>query len=216
MHSFFNYTIDFFFPQGCCFCGVLGRSMYPLCVACRRALQLVASIDITLTKARQMRVYAAGAYVGGLKRLVLRKYVRDYLASYELARIIALCRVIHCAQYDYLIPVPMHWTRRLWRGYNQAELITHELSDICGVPVCHALERTRSTQVQTGLSAQQRQDNLSNAFMLNGEYALRLKDARIALIDDVYTTGSTVREAARALLPVRPAKIDVIVAARAI
>lgn len=97
---------------------------------------------------------------------------------------------------ELLIPVPLHWRRRLQRGYNQAELIAKVLSDDSGIPVdLRLLKRVKSTEAQKNLDPGQRRRNLRGAFCAVKEVRAR----RVAVIDDIYTTGSTLDEAARIL-----------------
>ena len=91
---------------------------------------------------------------------------------------------------DALIPVPIHSSRKRSRGYNQAQLIAEALSTCSGIPVCNTLiARTRKTKPQKNLTEQERQNNLKKAFkILQNDVKLDT----IVIIDDVYTTGSTI------------------------
>lgn len=206
----------FVFPNQCALCRGFGAVVQSLCTACVQAMRPIAPLQVTLTATRLMRIFAVTTYEGPILRLIRGKYHNDYIASYELARIIAHKYGKTIAQYDLLVPVPMHWTRQLWRGFNHAERIANELSCLAGVPMLSILQRTRNTRLQQGLSAVEREQNIRNAFSLCNEQKAIVRGKRILLIDDVYTTGSTVRQATRALLLGRPVHIDVMVAVRAI
>lgn len=112
---------------------------------------------------------------------------------------------------DLLIPVPLHPIRQFFRVFNQAEVLAGDLSKALGIPVTtQILRRTRRTRAQPGLSATERQKNLSGAIMA------RPTEARhVALVDDVMTTGATVGECAKALRRVGVESVSVWVAARA-
>lgn len=98
---------------------------------------------------------------------------------------------------EVLVPIPLHPSRRRKRGYNQAALLARELSKRCGIPVDEKLLfRTRKTRAQKELNDQERLTNLKNAFSVR-EGNIPYKN--IILIDDIYTTGSTIDEAARVL-----------------
>lgn len=91
---------------------------------------------------------------------------------------------------EALIPVPIHPLRRRERGYNQALLIAEELSKLSGIPVLkNTLQRVKYTESQTHLDALQRQNNLKGAFSLERDALDSL--SRIAIVDDVVTTGAT-------------------------
>lgn len=99
---------------------------------------------------------------------------------------------------DALVPVPVHPSRRRMRGFNQAELLAAELSRFSGIPLRpELLVRSRKTEAQKELTPDERVHNLSEAF-----HADPLPDdvRRIILVDDIYTTGSTVEACTRCLL----------------
>ncbi|WKE65872.1 ComF family protein [Gallaecimonas kandeliae] len=96
---------------------------------------------------------------------------------------------------DCLLPVPLHWSRQLWRGFNQAELIAWQLGKALQLPVrCDLLRRPRRTRSQQGLTRTARLRNLKGAFALKGS-----PPGHVALVDDVMTTGSTAAALARLL-----------------
>ncbi|XCP84226.1 ComF family protein [Roseburia hominis] len=97
---------------------------------------------------------------------------------------------------ELLVPVPLHWKRRIKRGYNQAEILAEFLGRYSGIPVDkHLLRRVKYTEAQKNLDHNQRRRNVRGAFQVKG----RLTAKRIAVIDDIYTTGSTIDEAAVSL-----------------
>lgn len=95
-----------------------------------------------------------------------------------------------------LVPVPLHRARRKWRHFNQASEIALPLGRAVGLPVVEALKRIRPTVTQTRLSRSQRQKNLRGAFEVLRGFE---PGPGVVLVDDVFTTGSTVHECARIL-----------------
>lgn len=95
-----------------------------------------------------------------------------------------------------IIPVPLHPSKKRARGYNQAELIAEELTRITGWELNHNLIRTKNTQSQVGLHAEDRAENVRDAFEWQGDNP----PLRVLLIDDVCTTGATLSECAFALI----------------
>ena len=96
-----------------------------------------------------------------------------------------------------LIPVPIHPKRLRTRGFNQAEVLARKLGEALSLPVCAGiLERSRNTEPQKELRASERLRNLEKAFCVRGECEL---PHSAILIDDIYTTGSTIEACARAL-----------------
>ena len=110
---------------------------------------------------------------------------------------------------DVIMPVPMHWWKRLRRGYNQAEIIARRISRASGIPVANALRAVRSHAVQSRQSGAERAANVAGIFALTPSHGL-CSGLRIALVDDILTTGSTLSEACRALAPLSPAHITVL------
>lgn len=102
---------------------------------------------------------------------------------------------------DALVPVPVHWTRYIERGYNQAEVVAREIGKRLGIPVVDdLLIRRRKTVAQKKLDDKQRARNLEQAFAISGKWqnsSKRLK--KVVIIDDIYTTGSTINMCAKVL-----------------
>ena len=108
---------------------------------------------------------------------------------------------------DALQAVPMHLSKRLRRGYNQADVLAHAIGKACGKPVIHALgARRHGTQARN--SASERLANASGIFYTTRPDAIAGK--HIAIIDDIITTGATLSDAIRALADARPRAITVI------
>ena len=101
------------------------------------------------------------------------------------------------AQFDCIVPVPLHPARERARGFNQAELLAEVLRHHCKIPVRPLLQRIRYTTSQTHFDRRQRMQNLAGAFRLRR--ASNVQELRVLLVDDVLTTGSTLSECARVL-----------------
>lgn len=113
---------------------------------------------------------------------------------------------------DAIVPVPLHSTRFRERGFNQAALLAEVLSERAGVPLLNCLQRTRYTTTQTRLDRHERMENLRNAFRVRHSAAVQSR--HLLLVDDVFTTGSTVDECARVLRLAGAASVRVAVVAR--
>ncbi|WP_020471746.1 ComF family protein [Zavarzinella formosa] len=114
---------------------------------------------------------------------------------------------------DMVMPIPLHWRRRLWRGFNGPNLFAIALASRLRIP-CRPrlLRRVRPTPSQTTLTVAQRRDNMRNAFAARKPKELAGKT--VILVDDVLTTGSTLSEAAKALKSAGTATVHVAVIAR--
>ena len=122
---------------------------------------------------------------------------RDYAEYFGTRMAEELGGIIKGYSPDVLVPVPLHRMKERKRGYNQAELLAKVISKKLGIPVDSTMIcRVKSGKEQKKLSDDERQNNLSGAFHM------RQNDVKLSvvLVDDVYTTGSTVDEVARTLL----------------
>lgn len=118
---------------------------------------------------------------------------------------------------DVFVPVPLHRWRLLRRRYNQAALMAQSLGRACGKrSVLNGLLRTRSTPSQGHLKANERALNVKRAFSVNPKRRSELAGKNVVLVDDVYTTGSTVEECTKALLEAGAAKVYVLTLARVV
>lgn len=110
---------------------------------------------------------------------------------------------------DFIMPVPIHWYKKMRRGYNQTEYLARGLSDISGVGVSTDLVAVRGHKTQTGLTPEERIKNTTGIFKLRN--AELYEGRHLLLIDDVCTTGSTLTSAADAVLVAAPgAKISLL------
>lgn len=125
------------------------------------------------------------------------KNKREYLDFYGEALATRYEKQIRRMQVDVIVPVPVHRSRRRRRGFNQAELLAEVMGERLGLPVeADTLVRTKKTLPQKELSAGDRLRNLSGAFRV-GNISADIRS--VLLVDDIYTTGSTIEACARVL-----------------
>lgn len=118
-------------------------------------------------------------------------------------------------EYDFILPVPIHRKRLRERGFNQATLLAKGIAQVGGVPLLtNVLVRHRHTVAQSSLDSEARQQNIIGAFEIRNPDVIRNK--RILIIDDVFTTGATICEAVNELWKADPAEIDVLTLARSL
>lgn len=116
-----------------------------------------------------------------------------------------------------LVPVPLHRWRLLRRRYNQAAILAHGLARDTGLPcIPDMLLRTRATPTQGYMKAKDRAQNVRRAFCINERHKSRLKERHVVLIDDVLTTGATVRECAEVLLKAGALSVNILTIARTV
>ncbi|MBI4891080.1 MAG: ComF family protein [Acidobacteria bacterium] len=157
--------------------------------------------------------YSCGGYDGAMRDLIhLYKYrrVRPLAAHFGklMARAYPRDQVV-----DALVPVPMHWRKRLRRGFDQTRALARELSRRTGIPVLRALKKKRHTEAQAGLSRAKRRMNVTGVFQARA--SVEVRGLHVLLIDDVFTTGATINAAAAALKRAGAARVSVLTLARA-
>ena len=229
--------IKLLFPGSCPVCGEVQEQLLTddgvarICPACEKRLKRVAQpfclrcgkpleadrirreycADCTkrthaFVQGRAVFVYQ-GAIIGSMHRL---KYGnrRDFAAIFAREAYETYGSWIRRIEPDALIPIPLHKKRRRERGYNQAQLIAEALAGLTGIQVeKNLLLRTLYTQPQRQLSARERKNNLKNAFQMSKKI---VQLEKVLLIDDIYTTGSTVDAAAETLMGAGVKKVYVL------
>jgi ComF family protein len=211
----FNYLLDLFFPKKCVGCNREGSYFCAgcikeigqkdlICPRCRRSAFGGLTHPICSRWYGLDGLWTFGAFHGSLRRAIQKlKYryiteqaeiltdlVVDYLVR---SQPIFLEQIIKSRGKDWAVTfVPLHWQRQNMRGFNQAELLAKKLSSKLGIPCLTLLKRTRNTHTQTSYDAQTRRTNIKNAFEIISSF--QPLSSNLLLIDDVWTTGSTLQE----------------------
>lgn len=225
-----------FFPPHCASCGadtVPGIHLCPACAEKPRAIEppfcqrcsepFDGAIDGSFECANcaDRTLHFDCAVAPYLSRGVVREFIHRFKYDHErhlrqpLAAWLADAlddERLRAQPIDAIVPVPLHPTRLRERGFNQATLLAELLSVRAGVPMRDCLQRTRYTTTQTRLDREQRMENLRNAFRVRRNAAVQHR--HLLLVDDVFTTGSTVNECARVLRRAGAASVRVATVAR--
>ena len=176
-----------------------------LCEYCKRQLLRCQLKNPSNFWQGELPVFVWGTYGGVLKRAIasLKYENQPQLArplGYQLGEAWLKSPAATRAKKLTIVPIPLHPTKLQQRGYNQAEIIAQSFCDITGYkqqPL--GLERIRATEAQFGLSAQAREQNLADAFVIGKSFRKHPPNSPVLLVDDIYTTGATVRCAAQTL-----------------
>ncbi len=189
----------------------------PYCSGCRKLL--FDRLSCRECRSSPMVIFSLGYFDERLQSIIhdLKFHGLKPLAT-GLGRGLAdlIAPVANRVKADFIIPVPLHESRRLGRGFNQAEEIAREMSRRLNVTLqSDLLFSVRKTKQQAKLPAAQREANVRGAFAVDDENGV-LKGKRIILVDDVTTTGATLRENARVLRQAGAGKIVGAVAATAV
>ena len=213
--ALWNALLDLLYPRDvlclCCDKAIAPDAKDGLCPECLEALE-----ELEAQQAQEEIVPAPGIalvraaypYTAQARRLIIRlkyEHVRD--AAVPLARAMAM---LPGGEADLLVPVPTTKKRQRERGYNQAQVLAELIGKETGMPVIPALQRTDEHAAQVKLSGQSRRQNLRGVMVADD----RVCGKHVLLIDDVYTTGSTAEEAARALLAAGALSVQVFTAAK--
>jgi ComF family protein len=185
------------------------------CVGCAIPLPVAASPEARCGRCLQTprpfdRVIAPWLYDECFSHLIHQwKYHRETRMTPLLATLWQQRAQLQ-APIDLLVPVPLHWRRHWQRGFNQSELLCRELLAVCpelrSCNLAHQLvRRQRPTAAQSSMTAKQRARNLSGAFTARGA----CDNLRIAIVDDVFTTGATASAVAGALATAGASHIEV-------
>jgi len=122
-------------------------------------------------------------------------------------------RYIDIDTFDVVVPVPLHKTKLREREFNQAQLLAKDFSDKKSLPInSWGLKKIRNTKPQTEFNKDKRRSNIKNAFKVTDSSCF--KDKKILLMDDVFTTGSTLNECAKMLTESGAKSVECLVVAR--
>lgn len=176
----------------------------PVCYRCGKQLEddeQEYCHDCVVKQHNFKRGVAAFSYSQGMKKSMYAfKYNnrREYAKYYASVIAKEFKDVIFSWNCEVLVPVPLHRSKLIKRGYNQAEILAKRLSEQLLIPMDNKiLIRTRNTAPLKELNEKERITNLKSAFQTD---EIKLKYKRIILVDDIYTTGSTIDECAWTLL----------------
>ncbi len=201
-------------PPFCSYCREYQHVYAALCDRCNKLIKPVISTHIALANSH-MHVHTLSAYEDPLRTLILAKSWSDYTAATKLGELLSQHSLFSLAHYDYIVPMPLHYWRFAYRGFNQTEIIAQIVSSRTSIPVLPCLERMKHSAFQSLFPRSKRYENVKGAFNLKPDYKVQLTGKRVLLLDDVMTTGSTLYEAGQALHAAQLDQLEALVACRA-
>lgn len=207
MNSLFTIIKKLISPPYCVGCECLLPDHTVLCAECLQALPKIFLQTVAVTASRNLIVHAFTAYQKPMEKLIQAKLNGQRVPIYQMGFLLREYAKQNTLNPDFIVPVPLHWQRKIWRGFNQAELLADDVAKAIRKPVFLLLTRTKNTAFQSTLPASERKQNLENAFVCTAS----VKNKKILLIDDLYTTGSTALSAARELYKHGAASVELLV-----
>lgn len=218
----------------CPVCGMLMNGPDLMCTSCKEAIPIRTGgycptcgamfglADAPPTQCPECRrnpppwdsLYFHGRYAESLRDLIISyKFSNNFGRNHILSALAcATFRTRKTRMPDIIIPVPLHTRRLLWRGFNQSLEIAKTLGKTFERPVLkNGLVRIRNTPPQTQFGHRERQQNIKNAFAAQQEH---IAGQTVLLVDDVYTTGATLRECTQTMKRSGALGVDILVLAR--
>lgn len=217
--------LNLIFPPVCVVCnGILKKGEKHICVECRKRLPRVTEpfcqkcgkpifaleqtycldCEKNIQKSALEKGRALWLYDEQMKHAMAQiKYqgIQEHIDFFAEQVVESFSREIERWKVERLVPVPLFWRRRWFRGYNQAELLAEGIGKRLQIPVLsNVLQRGKQTKPQKGLLPEQRRQNVSSAFCISLEKRNELTGVKtVLLVDDIYTTGATLEACGRVL-----------------
>ena len=197
----FQNPLSLFLKSHCPLCQRTTSS--ELCPSCIKQIQSCHQQDPAYLWKQPLPIFVWGNYGGAVKRAIATlKYENQPQIGYLLGAWLGESWLLHSPESQQqllIVPIPMHPKKQKQRGFNQAALIAEGFCHVTGCKLkVHGLERIKETEAQFNLSPVQRQQNLTDAFILGKDFRRR-PNTQILLVDDIYTTGATVKAAVKTL-----------------
>ncbi len=231
-------AVDFLLPPRCLLCYERTTDPHNVCAECWQGLTFISQPHCTLCGLPfDFEVEGDLLCAACLDHPPAYEHMRSAVVYNDVSRHLVLCfkhgdmlqiskllsRWMTTAGHDLLksadliVPVPLHPMRLFWRQYNQAAVLSNQISTLSGVPRHNeALVRSRYTPSQGKRTYEERVKNVKSAIAVNPTYGKLIKGKQVLLIDDVFTTGATVEECCRALMKGGAKSVDILTFARVV
>lgn len=174
----------------CSLCGrpILTSSGYKHCIECQKYIRVFTS------------GYSCAIYDGLAEKIILDFKYNDKSYLFKLVSDFMIEKIIeNNVEFDYIVYTPAHITRKLIRGFNQSQLIADHISKKTGKTLLHGIiKRKKRTKRLKNLSKREREEQLKDAFCFDGD--IDLANCVILLVDDIFTTGSTLNSCSEILI----------------
>ncbi len=229
--SILKNIIDILFPKFCLNCGKEGSLLcedcfslidinsYTFCHVCGKRTPDFKICPNCRRKTNLSGIFFATYYKDTIAKMLIQKLKYPPFIR-EISKVLAKIIISHLSLLEFsfpenslFVPIPLFQKREKWRGFNQSAEIAKELSSYYGIPFSKdILFKIRETLPQVELKSKERKENIKDSFYIKED--INIKGKTIFLIDDVYTTGSTLEESAQIIKKGKPKDIFGLVVAR--
>ena len=207
--NFINSALDYFFPPICGMCGEINENYI-----CNNCYENIKKIKKCVINEYNNRNFSKHLYI--LRNKIIEYKFEDKGYLYKMFAKIILSDKKTCnfiKKYDVIIPVPISKKRKKKRGYNQSELVANELAQKLNQDIwTDIIIKKKDNKPQSELNKLERIKNVEDIYEINKP--IEVKNKKVLLLDDIYTTGSTVNEIARKLKQNQTQEIGVITLAK--
>lgn len=213
--NFINSALDYFFPPICGMCGEINENY--ICNNCYENIKKNKKCVINEYNNRNFSKHLyIFKYEGIIRNKIIEYKFEDKGYLYKMFAKIILSDKKTCnfiKKYDVIIPVPISKKRKKKRGYNQSELVANELAQKLNQDIwTDIIIKKKDNKPQSELNKLERIKNVEDIYEINKP--IEVKNKKVLLLDDIYTTGSTVNEIARKLKQNQTQEIGVITLAK--
>lgn len=213
--NFINSVLDYFFPPICGMCGEINENY--ICNNCYENIKKIKKCVINEYNNRNFSKHLyIFKYEGIIRNKIIEFKFEDKGYLYKMFAKIILSDKKTCnfiKKYDVIIPVPISKKRKKKRGYNQSELVANELAQKLNQDIwTDIIIKKKDNKPQSELNKLERIKNVEDIYEINKP--IEVKNKKVLLLDDIYTTGSTVNEIARKLKQNQTQEIGVITLAK--
>lgn len=213
--NFINSALDYFFPPICGMCGEINENY--ICNNCYENIKKIKKCVINEYNNRNFSKHLyIFKYEGIIRNKIIEYKFEDKGYLYKVFAKIILSDKKTCnfiKKYDVIIPVPISKKRKKKRGYNQSELVANELAQKLNQDIwTDIIIKKKDNKPQSELNKLERIKNVEDIYEINKP--IEVKNKKVLLLDDIYTTGSTVNEIARKLKQNQTQEIGVITLAK--
>ncbi len=213
--NFINIALDYIYPPVCGICGDINKNH--ICNKCYKSIRLLKkSVINNYDKKYYSKHLYIFKYEGIIRKKIIEYKFENKAYLYKTFNEIFIKDKIACnfiKKHNVIMPVPISNKRKRDRGYNQSELICKELSKDLNIPAyTDVVIKYKDNKAQSALNKLERIKNAENVYMINN--IDKIKNKKVLLLDDIYTTGSTVNEIAKKLKQSGAMEIGVITIAK--